>query len=114
MWVVLSCAGMIVFGTMVGGWRLIKTLGAKFYKIRPMDGFATQLTSTFVILGASFIGGLVSTTQIVSSAIMGVGGAERMNKVRWGVAREIVIAWILTIPVTAVIGAGLFWLITHI
>ncbi len=114
MWVVLCCAGMIALGTMVGGWRLIKTLGAKFYKIRPMDGFATQLTSTLVILGASFMGGLVSTTQVVSSAIMGVGGAERMNKVRWGVAREIVIAWIFTIPVTALIGAGLFWLITHL
>lgn len=114
LWVILVCASMIAIGTMVGGWRLIKTLGAKFYKIRPMDGFATQVASTAVILGASFFGGLVSTTQVVSSAIMGVGGAERMNKVRWGVAREIAIAWILTLPATALIGAGLFWMILHI
>ena len=114
LWVVISCASMIALGTMVGGWRLIRTLGAKFYRIRPMDGFSTQLASTAVILSASFFGGLVSTTQVVSAAIMGVGGAERMNKVRWGVAREIVIAWALTIPATALIGAGLLWAITHI
>ncbi len=114
LWVVISCASMIALGTMVGGWRLIRTLGAKFYRIRPMDGFSTQLASTAVILSASFFGGLVSTTQVVSAAIMGVGGAERMNKVRWGVAREIVIAWVLTIPATALIGAGLLWAITHI
>lgn len=113
-WVVLSCASMIAFGTMVGGWRLIRTLGAKFFKIRPMDGFATQLASTAVILGASFFGGLVSTTQVVSTAIMGVGSAERMNKVRWGVAKDIVVAWVLTIPATAVIGAGLLWLILRV
>jgi len=113
-WVVLSCASMIAFGTMVGGWRLIRTLGAKFFKIRPMDGFSTQLASTAVILGASFFGGLVSTTQVVSTAIMGVGSAERMNKVRWGVAKDIVVAWVLTIPATAVIGAGLLWLILRV
>jgi len=112
-WVVISCASMIAFGTMVGGWRLIRTLGAKFFKIRPMDGFSTQLASTAVILGASFFGGLVSTTQVVSTAIMGVGSAERMNKVRWGVAKEIMLAWILTIPSTALIGAGLLWLIAR-
>ena len=113
-WVVLSCASMIAFGTMVGGWRLIRTLGAKFFKIRPIDGFSTQLASTAVILGASFFGGLVSTTQVVSTAIMGVGSAERMNKVRWGVAKDIVVAWVLTIPATAVIGAGLLWLILRV
>lgn len=112
-WVVISCASMIALGTMVGGWRLIRTLGAKFFKIRPMDGFSTQLASTAVILGASFFGGLVSTTQVVSTAIMGVGSAERMNKVRWGVAKDIVMAWVFTIPATALIGAGLLWLIVR-
>jgi PiT family inorganic phosphate transporter len=72
------------------------------------------LASTAVILGASFFGGLVSTTQVVSTAIMGVGSAERMNKVRWGVAKDIVVAWVLTIPATAVIGAGLLWLILRV
>jgi PiT family inorganic phosphate transporter len=112
-WVIFACAAMIAFGTSVGGWKLIRTLGAKFYRIRPIDGFATQLTSAFVILGASLFGGPVSTTQVVSSAIMGVGSAERVNKVRWGVVQEIAIAWLLTIPITALIGAGTFWLISQ-
>lgn len=113
LWVILLCASMIALGTSVGGWRLIRTLGAKFYKIRPIDGFSAQLSSALVILGASFFGGLVSTTQVVSTAIMGVGSAERVNKVRWGVAKEIAIAWILTIPSTALIGAFIFWVANH-
>jgi PiT family inorganic phosphate transporter len=111
LWVIVLCAGMIALGTAVGGWKLIRTLGGKFYKIRPVDGLATQLTSAIVILGASLVGGPVSTTQVVSSAIMGVGAAERMNKVRWGVAQEIATAWLLTIPATALVGAGTYWVI---
>ena len=113
-WVIFLCASMIALGTSVGGWKLIKTLGAKFYRIRPMDGFSAQLTSALVILGASLFGGPVSTTQVVSTAIMGVGSAERINKVRWGVASEIAIAWILTIPATALAGAGMYWIIRSI
>jgi PiT family inorganic phosphate transporter len=99
---------MIAFGTSVGGWRLIRTLGGKFYKIRPIDGFSSQLASGVVILGASLVGGPVSTTQVVSSTIMGVGAAERANKVRWGVAEEIATAWLLTIPSTALVAAGVY------
>ena len=113
-WVILLCAGMIASGTALGGWKLIRTLGAKFYKIRPVDGLAAQLTSTVVILGASLVGGPVSTTQVVSSGIMGVGAAERMNKVRWGVAQEIATAWLLTIPATALVASGIFWIVTRI
>jgi PiT family inorganic phosphate transporter len=108
-WVILLCASMIALGTAVGGWKLIRTLGGKIYKIRPVDGFASQLTSAVVILGNSLLGGPVSTTQVVSSGIMGVGAAERANKVRWGVAQEIATAWLLTIPATALLAAGLFW-----
>jgi PiT family inorganic phosphate transporter len=111
--VIFLCASMIALGTSVGGWKLIKTLGAKFYRIRPIDGFSTQITAAVVILSASLIGGPVSTTQVVSSAIMGVGSAERVNKVRWGVMKEIATAWLLTIPITGIIGAGTFWLISH-
>jgi inorganic phosphate transporter, PiT family len=111
-WVVGICAGMIALGTAVGGWKLIRTLGGKFYRIKPIDGFASQFASAFVILGASLIGGPVSTTQVVSSSIMGVGAAERMNKVRWGVAQEIAIAWVLTIPATALVAAGLYWILS--
>lgn len=113
-WVILLCAMMIGMGTMLGGWKLIRTLGGKFFKIRPVDGFASQLASAVVILVASLVGGPVSTTQVVSSSIMGVGAAERANKVRWGVAQEIVVAWFMTIPATALLAAGIYWLLVRI
>ncbi len=111
LWVILACSSMIALGTSLGGWRLIRTLGSKFYKIKPVDAFCSQLSSAAVILGASLIGGPVSTTQVVSTAIMGVGAAERINKVRWGVAGEIATAWFLTIPATALVAAGVYRLI---
>jgi PiT family inorganic phosphate transporter len=110
-WVIALSASAISLGTAFGGWRLIKTLGGKFYKIRPVHGFSTQVTSASVILSAALLGGPVSTTQVVSSAIMGVGSAERLNKVRWGVAGNIALAWLLTIPSTALFAAGLYWLV---
>jgi PiT family inorganic phosphate transporter len=113
-WVIILCAGMIALGTALGGWRLIRTLGGKFYKIRPVHGLSSQLASTIVILGAALVGGPVSTTQVVSSSIMGVGAAERLNKVRWGTAKEIATGWLLTIPATALVAAGLYWVIIRI
>jgi PiT family inorganic phosphate transporter len=113
-WVIVLCAAMIALGTAVGGNKLIKTLGGKFYKIKPVDGFASQLASSVVILAASLVGGPVSTTQVVSSAIMGVGAAERVNKVRWGVAQEIATAWLLTIPATAFVAAGFYWVLSRL
>lgn len=110
-WVIILCAGMIAAGTAFGGWKLIRTLGGKFYKIRPIDGFSSQLASAVVIIGASLVGGPVSTTQVVSSSIMGVGAAERVNKVRWGVAGDIIKTWLLTIPATALLAAGTYWLL---
>lgn len=110
-WVVASCAGAIALGTALGGWRLIRTLGGKFYKIRPIHSFSTQLTSGMVILIASFLGLPVSTSQVVSSAIIGVGASESVGKVRWSVAEEIVMAWFITIPASALISAGAYWLI---
>ena len=111
-WVIVICALAIAIGTSVGGWQLIRTLGSKFYKIRPIHGFAAQATSAAVILTASLIGGPVSTTQVVSTGIMGVGAAERMSKVRWGVAGEIASAWLFTIPSTALLAAGIYWVLT--
>jgi PiT family inorganic phosphate transporter len=104
-WVIAASAAAIAIGTGLGGWRLIRTLGGKFYKIRPVHGFTSQVTSGSVILGAALLGGPVSTTQVVSSSIMGVGSAERVSKVRWGVAGQIVITWVLTIPATAAVAA---------
>ncbi len=114
LWVITVSAGAIALGTALGGWRLIRTLGGKFYKIRPVHGFTSQLTSAIVILTASLFGGPVSTTQVVSSAIIGVGSAERLGKVRWSVAGDIVTAWIVTIPATALISAGIYLLLTKI
>ena len=113
-WVVAMSAAAIGLGTALGGWRLIRTLGGKFYKIRPVHGFSTQLTSGLVILGASFFGLPVSTSQVVSSAIIGVGSSERLGKVRWSVAQEIVAAWFITIPASALVAAGIYWLIVFV
>ncbi len=107
-WVIALSAGAIALGTALGGWRLIKTLGAKFYKIRPVHGFTSQIASASVIMGAALLGGPVSTTQVVSSAILGVGSAERVSKVRWGVAGNIATAWVLTIPATALLAALIY------
>lgn len=109
-WVILISATAMSLGTILGGWRLIRTLGGKFYKIRPVHSFASQLTSAFVTLSASFAGLPVSTTQIVSSAIIGVGSSERFGKVRWGVAVDILVAWLITIPASALFSAGIYWL----
>jgi PiT family inorganic phosphate transporter len=113
-WVILISASTMAIGTALGGWRLIRTLGGKFYKIRPVHSFATQLTSAFVILTASLTGLPVSTSQVVSSAIIGVGASERFGKVRWGVAGDILVAWILTIPASALFSAGFYWLILSV
>ncbi len=110
-WVIALSAGAIALGTVSGGWRLIRTLGGKFYRIRPVHAFSSQLTSAGVILGAALLGGPVSTTQVVSSSIMGVGAGERVSKVRWTVARDIAVAWMLTIPVSALLAAGIYELV---
>jgi len=107
-WVVALSASAISLGTVLGGWRLIRTLGGKFFKIRPVHAFGSQLTSAAIILAAAFLGGPVSTTQVVSSAIMGAGSADRVSKVRWAVARDIAVAWLLTIPVSALMAAGFY------
>ena len=111
-WVVVVSAAAIAIGTGFGGWRLIRTLGGKFYKIRPLHSFSTQLSSAVVILTASFFGVPVSASQVVSSAIIGVGSAERVSKVRWSVAEEIITSWLITIPASALLSAGVYWLIS--
>jgi len=113
-WVVAVSAASISIGAGFGGWRLIRTLGGKFYKIRPIHSFSTQLSSALVILGASLFGVPVSTSQVVSSAIIGVGSAERVSKIRWSVAEDIVTAWVITIPASALLSAGVYWLILNI
>jgi len=109
-WVIAISAGAIALGTSLGGWRLIRTLGGRIFRVRPIHGFTSQVSGAGVILGAALLGGPVSTTQVLSSAIVGVGAAERINKVRWNILGEMVLAWLLTIPLTALL-AGLIFLI---
>jgi PiT family inorganic phosphate transporter len=111
MWVIAASAGAIALGTALGGWRLIHTLGGRIVRIRPIHGFTSQIASASVILSAALFGGPVSTTQVVGSAIMGVGAAERISKVRWQVGREMIVTWLITLPVTAVLSAALFMLL---
>lgn len=108
LWVIAASASAIALGTALGGWRLIHTLGGRIVRIRPIHGFTSQIASAGVILSAALLGGPVSTTQVVGSAIMGVGAAERISKVRWQVGREMIVTWLITIPVTAILSAALF------
>lgn len=113
-WVILASATAIGIGTASGGWRIIHTLGGKFYRIRPIHSFASQLSSMVVILTASLFGGPVSTTHVVSSSILGVGSAQRRSQVRWGVMGDILVAWFLTVPASAGIAALLYFLIDYL
>lgn len=110
LWVIASCAAAIALGTASGGWRIIKTLGSKIYRLRSVHAFCAQTASATVILGAALLGGPVSTTHVVSSSIMGVGAGQRVSAVRWGVAKNIILAWFITIPASAIM-AGLCFLL---
>jgi len=110
-WVIASCAAAIALGTASGGWRIIKTMGSKIYRLRSVHAFSAQTASAFVILGAALLGGPVSTTHVVSSGIMGAGAGQRVSAVRWGVAKNIVIAWFITIPASAIMAALSFFVI---
>ncbi len=105
LWVITASAIAIGAGTLMGGWKLIRTLGGKFYRLRPIHGFTAQTSASAVILVAAMLGGPVSTTHVVSSAIIGVGSAERVQMIRWEVFTQIVVSWVLTIPAT--IGLGM-------
>lgn len=112
LWVIILSGVTVAIGTTIGEWRLIRTLGGKFFKIRPVDGFCTQMTSAAVILSAALVGGPVSTTQVISTGILGVGVAERASKVRWQVVGNILGAWILTIPATFGVAYGAYRLVS--
>jgi PiT family inorganic phosphate transporter len=112
-WVIFASASAMALGTALGGWRLIKTMGAGFYRVRPSHAFSSQIASSIVILGAALLGGPVSTTQVISSSIVGAGAAERANKVRWSLAGQIVMAWLITMPVTALLGGLAYLLLSN-
>lgn len=108
LWVIAVAAGSLAVGTLFGGQRIMRTLGAHFYRIRPVHGFSAQLAATGTILLATLLGAPVSTTQVASSSIVGAGAAERLSKVRWLVFRDIVLAWLVTIPAAALLAALLY------
>jgi inorganic phosphate transporter, PiT family len=110
-WVILLCAVTMAAGTSLGGWRIIRTMGHKVVKLQPVHGFAAETTAALIIHGASTYGVPVSTTHVISSAIMGVGATKRFSAVKWGLVGRIVWAWVLTLPVTATLGYGLVHLL---
>ena len=110
LWVIVLAAGAITFGTAAGGWRIIRTMGSKVVKLDPVHGFAAETTAASIIFGASTLGMPVSTTHVISSAILGVGSSDRFRAVHWGVARRIGIAWVLTLPASGFV-AGLAYIV---
>jgi phosphate/sulfate permease len=112
LWVILSAAGAIAAGTYSGGWRIMRTLGRRIISLTPASGFAAQTVASAVMLGNAQYGLPVSTTHVISSSVMGVGATRRLSAVRWGVAGNIVIAWVLTIPAAALV-AAFVWLVIH-
>ncbi|WP_203364107.1 inorganic phosphate transporter [Bacillus sp. REN10] len=112
-WVQLSCALAMGLGTSVGGWKIIKTVGGKIMKIRPVNGVAADLTSAMIIFGATTIHLPVSTTHVISSSILGVGASHRIRGVKWGTAQRMLITWVITLPISATI-AGLTYLLLDV
>jgi inorganic phosphate transporter, PiT family len=108
-WVILSAHAAIGLGTLAGGWRIIHTMGSKITKLQPVGGFAAETGAAIAIFTATFFGIPVSTTHAITGAIVGVGATRRLSAVRWGVAGQIVWAWLLTIPAAAIFGACIYW-----
>lgn len=107
-WVKIACATSMALGTSAGGWRIISTMGTKIFKMESINGFAADLNSSIVIFTATFLHLPVSTTHVVSGSIMGIGAAERVRAVHWGVARSMLLAWVITIPISACISAVIY------
>jgi PiT family inorganic phosphate transporter len=110
LWVVLACQAAIALGTLAGGWRIVHTMGSKITRLTPVQGFCAETGGSIMLFAATELGIPVSTTHTITGSIIGVGAAKKVSAVRWGVAREIVIAWVLTIPAAALIAAGFYWL----
>jgi len=111
-WVILICHFAIASGTLFGGWRIVKTMGQKITKLRPVDGFCAETAGGITLFIGTFLGIPISTTHTINGGIMGVGATKRLSAVRWGVAGNIILAWLLTIPLSALIGAGAYKLIS--
>ena len=104
LWVKLACAGAMALGTAVGGWKIVKTMGHRIFKLEPVHGFAAESSAALVITGASLLGAPVSTTHTISACIFGVGSTKRLSAVRWNVAGSLLVAWTLTLPAAGIVG----------
>ncbi len=107
-WVKIACATAMACGTAIGGWKIIKTMGGRIFRMEPINGFAADLNSAAVIFSSTLLNLPVSTTHVVAGSIMGVGSAKRVQAVRWTVARQMLMAWVLTIPLSA-LASGLIY-----
>lgn len=107
-WVIAACALAMAFGTAAGGWRIMRTMGSRIIRLKPIHGFCAETAGALVLFGAAQMHAPVSTTHVISSSIMGVGASKRLSAVRWGVAGNMIIAWVLTLPVSAALGALLY------
>ena len=114
LWVKLSCAGAMALGTAVGGWKIVKTMGHRIFKLEPVHGFAAETSAAMVITGASMMGAPVSTTHTITACIFGVGSTKRLSAVRWNVAGSLVTAWLLTLPAAGTVGFVSYWLLHFI
>ncbi len=114
LWIVLSCHGAIALGTLFGGWRIVKTMGQKITKLKPFEGFCAETAGAMTLFMATGLGIPVSTTHTITGSIIGVGATKRASAVQWGVTTKIFWAWILTIPVSALIGAAIYYLLNSI
>jgi PiT family inorganic phosphate transporter len=108
LWVVLSCQSAMALGTLVGGWRIVHTMGSKITRLTPMQGFCAETGGAITLFMATWLGVPVSTTHTITGAIVGVGAARRVSAVRWGVAQNIVVAWVITMPAAGLIAAGFY------
>ena len=111
LWVVLSCQSAMALGTLLGGWRIVHTMGSKITRLNPMQGFCAETGGALTLFAATWLGIPVSTTHTITGAIIGVGAARRVSAVRWGIAGNIVIAWVITLPAAALISALSYWII---
>jgi PiT family inorganic phosphate transporter len=114
LWIVLSCHAAIALGTLLGGWRIVKTMGQKITKLKPFEGFCAESAGALTLYGATAFGIPVSTTHVITGAIIGAGARKGVSAVKWGVTGSIFWAWILTIPVSAIIGSSMFWFLNMI
>jgi PiT family inorganic phosphate transporter len=112
-WVVISCQAAMALGTLLGGWRIVRTMGSRITQLKPIQGFCAETGGALTLFLATALGVPVSTTHTITGAIVGVGAARRAAAVRWPVAQRIVIAWVLTLPAAALIGALVFRLISY-